>query len=205
MLPHPGLAEGTPGPPMCRFAVVLLPLALFACDGAGAGTDTNASGGDTSDTTDTSDTADTGSGGDTDPDPCNGNAPSVVRFEGSPGDNTTDNGKPIPAVNFFVAFTDPDGDVNKVNLQLWADDTVDDTVDTPAKPISEVGPVQMSVGTEPVPDCEGFEGSVVFALGITGRGLAFETEYQFAMAVIDTHEVSSEPAFLVYTTPAAVE
>lgn len=204
MLPQAGLAGATHGPHMTRYSLAISTLLLVACDGGASGETGAGETGGPIDTADTSDSGDTG-GGDTDPDPCNGNTPQVVQFDGQQGDNTTDNGQPIPAVNFFVAFIDPDGDVNQVMLSLWADTTQDQTIDKPNSPVSEVGPVQMSVGTEPVADCEGFEGSVVFALGITGRGLEYETEYEFAIAVEDTHGVASEPAFLVYTTPAPVQ
>ena len=203
MLPQAGLAVATHGLHMTGSALAISALLLVACDGGASGETGAGETGGPIDTADSSDSGDSG-GADTDPDTCNGNAPEVVQFAGDPGDNTTDNGQAIPAVNFFVAFIDPDGDVNEVMLSLWADATQDQTIDTPKNPISEVGPVTMSVGTEPVADCEGFEGSVVFALGITGRGLEYETEYEFAMTVEDTHGVASEPAFLVYTTPAPV-
>ena len=177
----------------------LLPLLL----GIGCDTADTASGvendGDTSDSGGIVDTADSGGG------VCSGALPSVAQFSASDGENSSDNGQPIPAINFFVAFTDTDGDVNEVNLKLWADETFDGAVDTGSKVVSEVGPVVMSLDGQPVPECEGTQGSLIFALGVTGRGMAFETKYEFGIAVIDAHGLESAPAVLVYTTPAPVE
>jgi hypothetical protein len=187
--------------PAC-FAALLLAVGCetAAKEETGGGTETGE--GDTSADTDTAagDTADTGGLAD-----CHGTPPVVEDLTVEEGDPREDDGTTIPTLKFTVAFTDVDGDVNEVQLKLWADTVVDGAADTSVKPVSDVGPVTMAKDGTPVPDCEGDLGSVVFSLGITGRGVAFDTTYEFAMVVVDAGGLSSDPKFVVTTTPAAIE
>jgi hypothetical protein len=110
-----------------------------------------------------------------------------------------------PSVLITVEFSDEDGDAHVVAVDFWYDDVVDGTVDT-----SGAAPMQLPAGAmpdrsgRPIEECAGDGGILGISLGVTGKELDFETEYDFAAVVIDNAGLASEPRVASGTTPAAL-
>ncbi len=191
--------------PLVAFLVACADSESTAKDGSASDTSADcAEGAADCEDTDTGTAVDTG--GDTATGECSGTAPTITDLTVYEGDPTTDDeGNPIPALYFDTTFSDADGDAHIVTIVVWVDTVVDGTVDESASPLSEAGPVQLTLDGVSIPECEGEGGRVIFALGITGRGLSYDTEYEFAVAVADASGMVSSSVVVGATTPSALE
>lgn len=127
-----------------------------------------------------------------------GNAPVVTGFTVSEGDTlTNEDGEEQPSILFTVEFEDEDADINEVEMNLWWDAEIDGSVDTASADGVSFDKTQLEEG-----ECTVDLGSLGAAWGVVGDPLEFETEYDFAVTIVDMAGIESEPAFATGTTPA---
>lgn len=162
-------------------AAWLLPLALVACTGKEETDDSNEAPPLVLD--------DTGD--------CNANAPVIDGVTVKDGGiiDDPDQGEQ-QSIQFDVAISDEDGDLDVLSLRIWYDDALDGTVDTSGDPAVESLPY--AIRDEP---CNVFGADFSLRWGVTGNPLDFGATYDFAVVAVDSHGVPSAPGFATGTTP----
>ena len=133
---------------------------------------------------------------------CEGTPPDVVTVTVGEGDVIEDeNGNQQPSVRLSVEFEDVDGDAHAVAMDLWWDDAVDGAVDTSGAANASLSKTALTNNGAPVDECDGFGGTLIVDMGVTGADLQFSTQYDFGASVIDANGYASTAVVATGTTP----
>jgi hypothetical protein len=120
---------------------------------------------------------------------CSGTAPVITSLTArADGLHEDEQGQTFPAMVFELVADDVDGDLSFVYYRMWWDDDLDGTVDSSGSALVQ-GQAAISSSR-----CDSF--SVGLNLSISSQGNpAYNTWYDFAVALADEAEIWSEPAF----------
>lgn len=135
---------------------------------------------------------------DTAPTTCDGTNPEIADLIIEDGGVHDFEGEDSPTLKVAAETNDDDGDLHRINMTLWWDDTVDGTVDTSGAG-SEAGWYEMNETP-----CGTFTATYGVLFEVDGTRFAYETAYEFAAKVMDDAGLESEIVIDSGTTPAAL-
>lgn len=185
--------------------------AWFGAGGEDSGTGrigaTDTGGRDTAESGDSGGGDDTGDGEDSGGD-CGGRAPVIEGFDVEDGGAVVDpdSGDEVPALELIVDASDPDGDLDVVQLRVWVDAHPDGDVQLDSSPDIELSRTQMlDADGDPATPCATDEMTLVLWVAVDGRTFDYSTRYDWAVELADASGMWSAPVVTTATTPPPLD